>query len=185
MKRPSETHPATREERGHSERLRSLLSALRAACAPSRSILHPLFVFLLLLSSSSRDLASFAETGYGNWRNHDPLCPSRGRFQPRIPLTFRIQGIKHFAREIKRDSRRLVNTGTGWSFIRFCNNTNTCNKISFFPLYEFLWILIRAVTCLSDPRYLFNLIKIDFAYKVRNTTVLSNCIEGLDEIESK
>jgi len=47
--------------------------------------------------------------------NRDPLCPTRGRFLPRIPLTSRIRGIKHFVREIKRDPRRLVNTGTGYS----------------------------------------------------------------------
>lgn len=84
--------------------------------------LHPHFILSLLLSFSSflfRNLASFAETGYGDWRIRESRFPlSIPRVQTRSILTWNSSHvsdprIKHFAREIKRDPRRLVNTRTG------------------------------------------------------------------------
>lgn len=86
--------------------LHLFLSVQRSA---SRFNLHLLLVFLLLLPFSPSPLPPPAisllsrrqDTGTDGRGNHDPLCPSRGlrrgRFQPRIPLTFRIRGIKHFS----------------------------------------------------------------------------------------
>lgn len=141
MKRPSETHPAAREERGYSKRLYSLLSALRTIPSSRFTLLLAFLLLLLCLLAPSplpppaiSLLSRRQDTGTDGRGNHDPLCPfrglRRGRFQPRIPLTFRIRGIKHFVREIKRDPRRLVNTETGWLFIRFYDNANTYDKIS-------------------------------------------------------
>ena len=108
--------------------LHLFLSVQRIA---SRFILHLLLVLLLLLSlspstSSSRDLASFAETGYENWRTRESRSLLSVPRAPTWPIS--TSNSSHVSdpgdktllvREIKRDPRRLVNTGTGWSFIRF------------------------------------------------------------------
>lgn len=91
-------HPALRKETGHSKRLSSSIRF------PSISLPPLLFLRVRSLpsppppssSSSSHDLVSFAGDRIRRLTdgNHDPLCPSRGlrRFQPGIPLTFRMFG---------------------------------------------------------------------------------------------
>ena len=129
MKRPSETHPATREERGHSERLYFTFSSPTSCVSlhpPSPSCPPPPFILLSLSTSSSRDLASFAETGYENWRTRESRSLLSVPRAPTWPIS--TSNSSHVSdpgdktllvREIKRDPRRLVNNGTGWSFIRF------------------------------------------------------------------
>jgi len=115
MKCPSETHPAASRE--ESRPFRATRLALFRPC-PGSPYPSSLYSATSLTFSAFRDLASFAETGYEDWRTRGITIPfvrpagsiRRGWFQPQIPLTFRIRGIKHFVREIKRDPRRLVNT---------------------------------------------------------------------------
>lgn len=136
---------------------------------PCRLAFHPSSLYSSLPSPFPSSVISLLsrrqDTGTDGRGNHDPLCSSRGlrrgRFQPRIPLTFRIRRIKHFGREIKRDPRRLVNTREQISSLSTFMITQTrvikFRGVSFF--YGASFIYSRYMYICTFNSTLFNILK--------------------------
>ena len=172
MKRPSETHPATREERGHSERLYftfsfpsnelrlasssiSFLSSSSSSSSSCPSLLH----FLLPRSRFFRGdrIRELTDAGI-TIPFVRPAGSDAADFSLEFLSRFGSGGIKHTSRPRDKagDSRRLVNTGTGWSFIRFYDNANICDKISlYFPFTSILFFGALLLFDSLDIHYTF------------------------------